>query len=171
MSTPLTEFRQLRPCVFLLTFLCASSWLLYSQSGMSPQTKEPQLGPQEPLRTARASRVDQAPRMDGTLDDPLWQKASFLVLCAAVLLLEAGVGVWGFALHAQRNLAGLQSMHSIISFTVRRPWPRFCSRILWFWGCWRFGDSGGWPELRIRRRVAGSLHLGDLLCMGCSRQA
>lgn len=76
MRKPLTEFRQLRPFLFLLTFLCASSWPLYSQSGMSPQTKETQLGSQEPLRTAQAIRIDQAPKMDGSLDDPLWQKAT-----------------------------------------------------------------------------------------------
>jgi hypothetical protein len=30
----------------------------------------------------------------------------FLEICGAVLLLQAAVGVWGFALHAERNLAG-----------------------------------------------------------------
>ncbi len=74
MSTPLTAFRHLRPCLFLLTLLFASSRLLYSQS--SPQTNQRQLGVQEPLRTAQASRVDRAPKMDGTLDDPLWQQAT-----------------------------------------------------------------------------------------------
>jgi hypothetical protein len=41
-----------------------------------PQGKEHQVGAQEPLRTAQASRVDQAPKVDGTLDDPLWQQAT-----------------------------------------------------------------------------------------------
>src|SRR6266852_4557786 len=76
MRTTLTEFLQLRPCLFLLILLCASSWPLYSQSGTNSQTKERQLGTQEPLRTAQASRVDRAPKMDGTLDDPLWQQAT-----------------------------------------------------------------------------------------------
>jgi hypothetical protein len=31
--------------------------------------------PQEESRTAQAARVDRAPRLDGTLDDPLWQSA------------------------------------------------------------------------------------------------
>jgi hypothetical protein len=35
-----------------------------------------QVGGQAPLRTAQASRVDRAPKLDGTLDDPLWQQAS-----------------------------------------------------------------------------------------------
>ena len=76
MRTPLTEFRQVRPCLFLLTLLCVSSWPLYSQAGTSSQTKDRQLGTQEPLRIAQASRVDRAPKMDGTLDDPLWQQAT-----------------------------------------------------------------------------------------------
>jgi hypothetical protein len=74
MSTPPTAFRRLRPCLFLLTLLCTSSRPLYSQS--SPQTNQRQLGVQEPLRTAQANRVARAPKMDGTLDDPLWQQAT-----------------------------------------------------------------------------------------------
>jgi hypothetical protein len=34
------------------------------------------------------------------------QSRGFLALCGAVLLLESAVGVWGFMLHAERNLAG-----------------------------------------------------------------
>lgn len=76
MRTTLTEFRQLKTCLFLLTFLSASCNSLYSQAGASPQTNQRQLGAQEPLRTAQASRVDRSPKMDGTLDDPLWQQAT-----------------------------------------------------------------------------------------------
>ncbi len=76
MRTALTEFRQLRTSLVLLTLLCVSSRSLYSQSGTSPQTNRRQPGAQEPLRTAQASRVDRAPKMDGTLDDPLWQQAT-----------------------------------------------------------------------------------------------
>jgi hypothetical protein len=75
MRLRLTEFRKLITGLFLLTILCASSCPLYSQPGANPQTKE-RLGAQEPLRTARASRVDRDPKMDGTLDDPLWQQAT-----------------------------------------------------------------------------------------------
>src|SRR5450759_5269815 len=77
MRTPLTEFRRLiRTCLFLLTLLGAWSGPLHCQSGASPQTNQRQMGAQEPLRTAQASRVDRAPKMDGTLDDPLWQQAT-----------------------------------------------------------------------------------------------
>jgi len=74
MRITLTEFRQLKTFLFLLTLLSSSCSSLYSQS--SPQTNQRQLGAQEPLRTAQASRVDRAPKMDGTLDDPLWQQAT-----------------------------------------------------------------------------------------------
>ena len=74
MRTRRTEFPQLGTCLFLLILLAASSRLLYSQS--SPQTNQRQLGVQEPLRSAQARRVDRAPQMDGTLDDPLWQRAT-----------------------------------------------------------------------------------------------
>jgi hypothetical protein len=68
MRNPLTELRQ------LLTLLCASFSPLYSQAGSSPQTNPRQLGAQQPLRAAQA-RVDRDPKMDGTLDHPLWQQA------------------------------------------------------------------------------------------------
>src|SRR6266478_8636432 len=76
MRAALTEFRQLRTCLFLLTLLCASSRILCSQSAASPQTNQRQLGSQEQLRTAQASWVGRGPKMDGTLDDPLWQQAT-----------------------------------------------------------------------------------------------
>ena len=38
-------------------------------------TRPGQSRPQEEARIAEAARVDQAPRLDGTLDDPLWQSA------------------------------------------------------------------------------------------------
>ena len=74
MRTRRTEFPQLGICLFFLILLAASSRLLYSQS--SPQTNQRQLGVQEPLRSAQASRVGRAPKMDGMLDDPLWQQAT-----------------------------------------------------------------------------------------------
>src|SRR5437867_2947484 len=73
MRTRRTEFPQLGICLFFLILLAASSRLLFSQA--SPQTNQRQLGVQEPLRSAQASRVDRAPKLDGTLDDPLWQQA------------------------------------------------------------------------------------------------
>ena len=74
MRTRRTEFPQLGICLFFLILLAASSRLLYSQS--SPQTNQRQLGVQEPLRSAQASAVDRPPKLDGTLDDPLWQRAT-----------------------------------------------------------------------------------------------
>jgi hypothetical protein len=46
------------------------------QSQAGPQTKERQRALIEPIRTARATRVDRAPKLDGTLNDPLWLQAS-----------------------------------------------------------------------------------------------
>src|SRR5438067_9513432 len=46
------------------------------QSEASPERKQREIGVQEPLRTAQASRVGHAPKLDGTLDDPLWQQAT-----------------------------------------------------------------------------------------------
>src|SRR5438876_3748580 len=74
MRTRRTESPQLGTCLFHLILLAASSRLLYSQS--SPQTNQRQLGVQEPLRSAQASAVDRPPKLDGTLDDPLWQRAT-----------------------------------------------------------------------------------------------
>ena len=58
----------------------------------------------------------------GFLVTPLMVRVSksLLALCAAVLLLEAGVGVWGFVLHAQRNLAG-PSIHAFENFIYGAP--------------------------------------------------
>ena len=58
----------------------------------------------------------------GFLATPLLARVSkkFLALCGAVLLLEAGIGVWGFILHAQRNLAG-PSIHAFDNFIYGAP--------------------------------------------------
>src|SRR5881392_488279 len=76
MSVSLAGRSQISACVFILGLLCHSSLLLHAQSQASPQTKERQIGAQEPLRTAKASRVDLAPKLDGTLDDPIWQQGT-----------------------------------------------------------------------------------------------
>src|SRR2546428_2714524 len=76
MSVSLPERSQISACVFVLGLLCHSSLLLPAQSQPSSQAKERQIGAQEPLRTAKASRVDRAPKLDGTLDDPIWQQAT-----------------------------------------------------------------------------------------------
>jgi Domain of unknown function (DUF5916)/Carbohydrate family 9 binding domain-like len=76
MRVPLPERPQISACVFILGLLCHLSLLLHAQSQASPNTKERQTGAQEALRTAKASRVDRAPKLDGTLDDPIWQQAT-----------------------------------------------------------------------------------------------
>jgi hypothetical protein len=76
MRTYLTGLLKLRTCLLLLTLVYASAGGLYSQSQAGPQTKERQRAPQEPLRTAQATRVDRAPKLDGTLNDPLWLQAT-----------------------------------------------------------------------------------------------
>ena len=52
-----------------------------SQSPLFAQVDASQPKPQRPprqdeLRTVRATRVDRAPKLDGTLNDPLWQQAT-----------------------------------------------------------------------------------------------
>jgi hypothetical protein len=76
MRVSLAERSQISASVFLLGLLCHSSLLLHAQSQASSQTKERQIGAREPLRTAKASHVDRAPKLDGTLDDPIWQQAT-----------------------------------------------------------------------------------------------
>src|SRR5262249_52581625 len=49
--------------------------LPYVASQESPQQIQP-AGVQASPRVAQASPVDRAPKMDGTLDDPLWQQAT-----------------------------------------------------------------------------------------------
>jgi hypothetical protein len=58
----------------------------------------------------------------GFLATPLLMGVSrkFLDLCVAVLLQEAAVGVWGFILHAARNLAG-PSIHPFENFVSGAP--------------------------------------------------
>jgi hypothetical protein len=80
----------------------------------------------------------------GFLVTPLlvWVSKGFLTLCAALLLLEAGVGVWGLVLHAQRNLAG-PSIHAFDNFIYGAPplapllFPNLVA--LGLLGLWRLG--------------------------------
>jgi hypothetical protein len=58
----------------------------------------------------------------GFLVTPLLVRVSrqFLVLCAAVLGVESLVGVWGFVLHAERNLHG-PSVHALANLVWGAP--------------------------------------------------
>jgi hypothetical protein len=71
-----SDRRQLRSCVVLALLGWASSTLLSAQTQSNSQGKGRRAGAQQVLRTAQATRVDHAPRLDGTLDDPLWQQAA-----------------------------------------------------------------------------------------------
>ena len=75
MRSSLTEPRARRTWVWVVTLLAASPSLC-PQSGAASQAPQRQVGAQAQPRTAQASRVEQAPKLDGTLDDPLWQQAS-----------------------------------------------------------------------------------------------
>jgi hypothetical protein len=58
----------------------------------------------------------------GFLTVPLVTKVfrQYIDLCAAILLLEAGVGLWGFILHAAGNLRG-PSVHAFDNFIYGAP--------------------------------------------------
>src|SRR5215472_16449190 len=57
---------------FLFGLKCLTSVAV----AQNQQTTIGQSGIQESLRTVSAVRVDHSPRLDGTLNDPLWEKAS-----------------------------------------------------------------------------------------------
>lgn len=60
--------------LFLVALVSAP--ILTAQQAAGPQQTEKHPGVQGPLRTAEATRVEQVPKLDGSLDDPLWQQAS-----------------------------------------------------------------------------------------------
>jgi hypothetical protein len=62
--------------VVIATFASVASSRLYCQEQPRSQRNESQSGAQEPGRSAKATRVERAPRLDGTLDDSEWQSAS-----------------------------------------------------------------------------------------------
>lgn len=62
--------------LFILTLLCAGFGLFHLQADADSQDTAPQLASQESLPTVQASRVEHAPRLDGTLEDPLWLQAT-----------------------------------------------------------------------------------------------
>ncbi len=66
----------MRACLFLVSLACVSLRVLSAQERVSGQAKERQIGVQEPSRTAKATRVDRPPKLDGTLNDAMWQLAS-----------------------------------------------------------------------------------------------
>src|ERR1700739_3696005 len=69
-----TDRYQIRRCV-ALALLGWASIFLCAQTQSNPQGKPRRTSVQETFRSAQATRVDHAPRLDSTLDDPLWQLA------------------------------------------------------------------------------------------------
>jgi hypothetical protein len=61
--------------IVLATFASVASSRLYSQEQQTTQRRETKPGAQEPGRTAKATRVERVPELNGTLDDPEWQSA------------------------------------------------------------------------------------------------
>src|SRR5260370_27739181 len=72
-SRPASQLR--RNWLLLVTLLATWSPLL-GQSGAPSQAPQRQVRAPKSFRTAQASRVDRTPRLDGTLDDPLWLQAT-----------------------------------------------------------------------------------------------
>ena len=62
--------------VVVAIFASLGSARLYSQTPQTTQRSKSQAGAQEPSRTANATRVERAPKLDGTLDDREWQSAT-----------------------------------------------------------------------------------------------
>jgi Domain of unknown function (DUF5916) len=63
-------------CVVIATLASVASSRLYCQEQPRGQNSKYQARAQEPGRSAKATRVERAPRLDGTLDDSEWQSAS-----------------------------------------------------------------------------------------------
>jgi len=75
MKMALPEYNHARTGLFLLTLLSCSAALAVAQSKGGPRPGNAQTNARNVLRIVAASPVDHAPRMDGTLNDPLWSKA------------------------------------------------------------------------------------------------
>ena len=58
------------PVRFIAAFLFGLLYLALNEPGAFAQVQAPELG-----RQATAVRTERPPRLDGTLDDPLWQTA------------------------------------------------------------------------------------------------
>ena len=79
LKIPFASQAFVRVCVLLIGFVCFRSEVLNAQEPTNEQTKENQIEVQEPSRTAEATRIDRPPKLDGTLNDPLWEQAKPVV--------------------------------------------------------------------------------------------
>jgi Domain of unknown function (DUF5916) len=75
-SAPRYASEPVRVVLDFVFVLLACNALIWGQSNPASQAGRRQSGPQQSLQTAQAFRVDRAPRLDGTLNDPLWQQAA-----------------------------------------------------------------------------------------------
>src|SRR5206468_464512 len=75
-SVPHDARRPARPVLVLAFAWFACNALIWGQSNPASQARQEQNGLQQSHRTALAIRVDHAPRLDGTLNDPLWRQAT-----------------------------------------------------------------------------------------------
>src|SRR3954447_19964934 len=75
-TVPHDAIRPARPVLVLAFAWFACNALIWGQSTPASQAGQEQNGLQQSHRTALAFRVDHTPRLDGTLNDPLWQKAT-----------------------------------------------------------------------------------------------
>ena len=69
-------------------WLVAVSSCLFAQTDVTQKQKPGQAAAPRDLHNVQATRVDTAPKLDGTLDDPLWQQAkpiTQLVLHAVII--------------------------------------------------------------------------------------
>lgn len=89
----------------------------------------------------------------GFLVTPLLVRVSrqFLALCGAVLALQAVVGVWGFVLHAERNLRG-PSVHPLANLV----WGAPPMAPLLFPNLAGLGLIGLWQLWKLSARVEGA---------------
>ena len=94
----------------------------------------------------------------GFLTAPLLQRVSrlFIDICAALLVLEAMVGLWGFVLHSMGNLRG-PSVHAFENFVYGAPpmapllFPNLM--ILGIIGLWQLHNNEGYRDRAYERTV------------------
>lgn len=72
---PLLRLLLRSTCLTLLP-LTLLWWMPLDAQQSHPQPSQRQIAAQETVRAAQATRVDQRPKLDGTLDDPLWRLAA-----------------------------------------------------------------------------------------------
>src|SRR5215469_13551709 len=75
MKNPLALRAMIRGAVFVLGCFCIECGVLTAEAADRGQASANQAGVQELSHSAQATRVERPPKLDGTLDDALWQSA------------------------------------------------------------------------------------------------